>query len=493
MAGVLSGLLFALAFPPFEWVALLPLAPVPWLVALASEEKRGRALASGFLFGLSYWCASIPWIVFVATNFGGQSGVMGVVCLLLLAAILAEWPALVAWALVGAAPPRSPWRLALFPLLWAASEHARAHVYGGFPWNLTGFALYRHPVWIQAASVGGVYAVSFLAMAAAALIAATVAHRRWAPLCAAALLALAAGIFGAARLSRQAPPGPAVQAAIVQPGIPQETRLDPRRSADIYRAVIEQARDAAQEPTGLIVLPESAFPTYWDASPALRRDLTGVAAACRCPVLFNDVETEPSGRYYNIARLVTADGLAGRPYRKVHLVPFGEYVPLPKLFFFVRQISTEIGEFSPAERATLLESGGLRIGMGVCYEIAYEGLSREETDLGANLLATISNDSWYGKAGAQAQHFAAAVFRSVENGRTLLRAAITGISGAVDGRGRILASLGPDRKDTLRVTATLLSVRTAWTRWGWVLPLAADAAALVVLLFAVVRLWRRRS
>ncbi|HEV2064204.1 MAG TPA: hypothetical protein VGS00_06615, partial [Thermoanaerobaculia bacterium] len=171
-AGVVSGLLFALAFPPFEWVVLAVLAPVPWLVALSTEEKRGRALLSGFLFGLAYWCLSIPWIVYVVTHFGGQSGWMGIVCLAILAAILGQWPAVVAWGVVAAAPSGSARRLALFPILWMASEHARSVVYGGFPWNLTGYALSRHPIWIQTASCWGAYGVGFLVMATAALLAA---------------------------------------------------------------------------------------------------------------------------------------------------------------------------------------------------------------------------------------------------------------------------------------------------------------------------------
>ncbi len=438
-AGVLSGLLFALAFPPLEWVALLPLAPVPWLVALALEEKRGVALVSGLFFGIAYWCASIPWIVYVVTNFGGQNAFAGLASLVLTALHLSQWPALVGWATAAAGPARSPRRLAVFPILWTASEHARANLYGGFPWNLTSFALYRHPMWIQTASVGGAYTVGFLVLCVSALIAGGVVFRRKACFAAAALLALAAGTFGAVRLARPAEAGPALRAALVQPGIPQETRLDPNSAAQNYRAVIDQAREAAVEGTDLIVLPESALPTYWAASPLLRRDLTDIAAACKCAVLFGDLEVESSDTYYNAARLATASGLAGPSYRKVHLVPFGEFVPFPKLFFFVRRISTAIGEFSPAQSPTLLESGNLRVGMGVCYEITYDGLSREETALGANLLATISNDSWYGTAGAQPQHFAAAVLRSVENGRYLVRAAITG---TIRRRGRP----GPDHR-----------------------------------------------
>jgi apolipoprotein N-acyltransferase len=167
-------------------------------------------------------------------------------------------------------------------------------------------------------------------------------------------------------------------------------------------------------------------------------------------------------------------------------------VPLPKVFFFVRQVSTEIGEFSAAPSPALLEGGGYRLGMGVCYEITYDAVAREETAKGANLLATISNDSWYGRAGAQPQHFAASVLRAVENGRFLVRAAITGLTGAVDDRGRILGELPVDRKGTLVVSVRLLTATTVWTRWGYCLPLADDVAAGAVLLFGLLRSLRRR-
>ena len=229
-AGVLSGLLFALAFPPFEWTVLLPIALVPWLVALGREERSTRALVSGLVFGLAYWCASIPWIVYVVTHYGGQSGVMGIVCLILLALILAEWPALVAWGTVFAAPPGG-WRFALFPLLWMASEHARTVVYKGFPWNLTAHALYRHPVWLQTASVWGVYGVGALAIALSALVAASVAARSLRPMLGAAVLVIAAGSFGAVRLAAPAQPAPEIAVALLQPNLSEESRATPEGEA----------------------------------------------------------------------------------------------------------------------------------------------------------------------------------------------------------------------------------------------------------------------
>ncbi len=491
-AGVLSGLLFSLAFPPREWVLLLPLGLVPWIVALAREESRGRAVFSGILFGLAYWCASIPWIVFVVTRFGGQSEGMGIACLIILALILAQWPALIAWGAVACGPPGSARRLAAFPLLWMAGEHARSVVYGGFPWNLTGHALFRHPVWLQSASVWGVYGVGALIVTVSSLLAAAVIARRLSPALWAAGLAASMGVVGVARLAAREPVGAGDRApfpvALLQPNVTQEARLG-GSAAEIYETVIGQARMAAAQKPSLIIIPESALPAYWDSSTILRRDLSAIAQGSL--VLFNDIEQEPDGRYYNVARLLGARGLVGRPYRKVHLVPFGEYVPLPKLFFFVRQVSTEIGEFSSADEPTALGSDGERIGVGVCYEILYPDLVRAEVGaLGANLLVTISNDSWYGRAGAQAQHLAGAVLRSVETGRYLLRAAVTGISAVVDERGRIRGELPRDRQGILQGTARYLVRDTVWTRWGYRVPPLADLLALAVLVFSLARLRR---
>lgn len=494
-AGALSGLLFALAFPPFGVALLLPVALVPWLVALARERSRTRAFFSGAVFGLVYWCISIRWITYVVTQYGGQKGIMGAICLLILATILCEWPALAAWGAVAAAPPGSPVRLAVFPLLWAATEHARSFVYKGFPWNLTGHALFREPVWLQSASVWGVYGLGLAAIAVSALLARAIVVRRARPAVAAALMVGAVGVFGALRLSRPGAgtaDGEALSVALLQPNVREETRSTPQGRAQSYAAFLAQAHAAAETRVDLIAIPESALPAMWQGSERIRTDFAGLVRGGSL-LLFNDLHEEPDGRYYNAARLLTHAGLAGPPYRKVHLVPFGEYVPLPRLFFFARRISAAIGEFTPAAEPTLLRSGSLALGVGICYEIVYPGLARREVASGANLLATLTNDSWYGRAGAQEQHFAGAVLRSVENGRDLIRAAITGISGIVDSRGRILAESRPDEKATVTGSVRLHSEVTSWTRWGYWIPRLTTLAGAAVLLFGLARLVRERA
>ena len=469
---------------------LLPLALVPWLVALAREESRGRALLSGLVFGIAYWCTSIPWIVYVVTRYGGQSLALGVASLVILALILAQWPAMVAWATVSIAPSGSARRLAVFPLLWMASEHARSFFYKGFPWNLTGHALYRHPIWLQSASLWGVFGIGALTLGVSALLAGAVSRGRARPLLFGALLVLAVGVWGAVRLASPQAGRAELTVALLQPNLTEQMRATPEGAARSYQAVIAQARQVAGQRPGLILIPESALPAYWDRSEMLRHDLASIARE-GSSILFSDVQEDSDGRYYNAARLLTPSGMAGRPYRKVHLVPFGEYVPLPKVFFFVRQISSEIGEFSAAPEPALIRSGPLAIGVGICYEIIYPSLALREVAAGANLLVTISNDSWYGHGGAQEQHFAGAVLRSVENSRSLLRAAITGISGIVDARGRIRAQSRPDEKTTLTGTVVLGEERTAWTRWGFWIPRVADLGALGVLIFGLVRLRRQ--
>jgi apolipoprotein N-acyltransferase len=385
--------------------------------------------------------------------------------------------------------------MAAFPVLWWASEHARAYVYGGFPWNLTGTALYRHPVWIQTASFWGVYGVGFLAIATAALLALSASRRRAAPAVAAAILVAAAGAAGAVLAFPDDGAEPVIRAAILQPNLSQESRLDSARDGETYAVVMGQAREAAAKGAELVVLPESALPTYWDWSATLRRDLMEVASPSRF-VIFNDVEFITERRHYNVARVAGPNGLVGAPYRKVHLVPFGEFVPLPRVFFFVRRISSAIGEFSAAPEPGLLTAGPATIGMSVCYEVCYPLQPWKQTRSGANLLATISNDSWYGRAGAQAQHLAGAVLRAVENRRWLLRSAVTGISAAVDDRGRIVAEQPANTAGILYVDARLSSRRSPWTRGSFAFSALADTLAAGMLLFGLRRWigeWRTKG
>jgi apolipoprotein N-acyltransferase len=476
----------------------VPLALAPWAAALFAEEKRGRALFSGVLLGIVFWCLSVPWVSFVVTRFGGQPAWMGAVCVFLLSLILCEWPALVGWIAVSAFPARCPARLAAFPLLWMASEHARSVAYKGFPWNLTANALAEHPAWLQTASWWGAYGVGGLAAASGALVASLFLFRgarRWAAAGGIVLGGILLWAFGRWRMNRTDPSSvAAVRVACVQPNLPQSARETAPSAARQYVTVIEAVRQAAARRPGLILIPESSFyGATWQRSPALRRDLSEIAAASGASILFNDLDEESDDVYFNAARLVTPAGLAVGTYRKVHLVPFGEYVPLPRLFFFMKSISRAVGSFSAAPAPVVLSAAGLSLGPAVCYEMTYPSLARREVRDGATLLVSISNDAWYGKAGAQEQHFEALVLRAIENGRPFARAAITGVSGVADSRGRIVARVRADVAGVAEAIVAPRSERTVWSRWGGaVFPGIADSAAIAMVLSALARARRQR-
>ena len=446
-----------------------------------------------------FWCLSIPWISFVVTRFGGQPAWMGAVCVFLLALILCQWPALVGGIVVAAFRTRSPLRLAAFPILWMASEHARSVAYKGFPWNLTANALAGHPVWLQTAAWWGAYGVGALSAAAASLLVGA-SFARTPRKRALAGLALVAGtllIFGVGRYRMGTPPPsprPALRVACVQPNIPQAARETAESAARQYETVLAAVRAAAARGPQLILIPESSFyGVTWQRSAALRRDLSAIAASSGASILFNDLDEKSEEVYFNAARLVTPSGLAAATYHKVHLVPFGEYVPLPRLFFFMKSISQAVGAFTAADAPVVLSAGPLTLGPAVCYEMTYPSLSRDEVRRGANLLVTISNDAWYGRAGAQEQHFEALVLRAIENGRPFARAAITGISGVADARGRLLARIPADTRGLAEATVVPEAGRTVWSRWGGaVFPGGADAIAIAVVSSAVARGRRQR-
>ncbi|HET9796300.1 MAG TPA: apolipoprotein N-acyltransferase, partial [Thermoanaerobaculia bacterium] len=313
---------------------------------------------------------------------------------------------------------------------------------------------------------------------------------------AALLLGIAAlGAFGSRALGKPAPGSEApVSIACIQPNLPQSARETVESAARQYAIVIDAIRAAAARRPDLILVPESSFyGVTWQRSASLRNDLSTIARESGASILFNDVDEESDDVYFNAARLVTPSGLAPATYRKVHLVPFGEYVPLPRLFFFMKSVSQAVGAFSAARAPVVLASGRLALGPAICYEMTYPSLPRVETRHGANLLVTISNDAWYGKAGAQEQHFAAMVLRAIENGRPFARAAITGISGIVDARGRLLARIPPDTAGVAAASVVPANVRTVWTLGGGrVFPWSADLLAAGMVLSAVVRGIRRR-
>ena len=217
--------------------------------------------------------------------------------------------------------------------------------------------------------------------------------------------------------------------------------------------------------------------------------LRALARQTRVPLLFgsDQIDDGVPPKYYNSAFLIREDGSTGGVYRKMHLVPFGEYVPFKRLLFFAAPLVEAVSDFSAGEEPVLLPVGGHLISTAICYEIVYPNLVRQFVLGGSELLTTITNDAWFGRTSAPYQHFAQASMRAIEDGRYLVRSANTGISGIVDPYGRVLDRTTIDEPAVLVGDARFLRTTTLYTRIGDVV-----AYASVVVTLALVVLSRRR-
>ncbi len=227
-------------------------------------------------------------------------------------------------------------------------------------------------------------------------------------------------------------------------------------------------REAARDGARFIVWPESSLPFYFQEDPAGGDLVRRLAFDTRAYILAgsDQIERGDLPKFYNAAFLVTPDGTVGGIYRKMHLVPFGEYVPLKRLLFFASPLVEAVSDFSPGEQVVMLPVAGRPVSTAICYEVVYPDLARDAVARGSQLLTTITNDAWYGRSSAPWQHFEQASLRAVEQGRYLARSANTGISGIVDPYGRVVARSNLFEQVVVRGEVRLLEARTLYSRIG---------------------------
>jgi apolipoprotein N-acyltransferase len=454
LLAALSGALVAATTPNASALFLLPVCLVPLMLAVEGLTA-GRSALETALFGFVFWILAIPWIVYTVHRYGEVGWPVAVFALVALTFALLP-PFVVLGALVGAAAPGRPWtRMATWVAAFVVEEAIRTvwYFWGGFPWTLLANPLAEVPALAQGARLGGVALLGGMVVAANAGFAEAWRTRgrtrvAWASGTLAAILL----VWGAGELSMRTPEpsGREVRAGVLQPNVAQEARWTTEALDRIWRELlVETRRFAREEHPDLVLWPESAAPYAWSFAPVMRQE---VLALCReenvsilMTTIWSDRPGEEDAPLYNSALLVTPEGPALPPYFKQRLVPFGEYIPSAKVLGMIKPISRAVpGGFTPGTSAGLIQLHGLRLGGAVCYEIVYPWIPRAAARAGAGALFTLTNDAWYGELGARRQHFQAAVLRAVETGLPVVRAAITGISGWVDGRGRVLASIGPD-------------------------------------------------
>ena len=457
-------------------------AVVPLVVAVSGWRGRPgvypgttfrRGVLLGAMTGIIYFGGTIYWTGAVVSTFGGLPQAVALLCALALAVYMTVYLALAAGLLgraVAVAGARGLW---LAPWLWVAGEFARGHVLGGFPWVPLGSSVATLLPVAQLASLVGVYGLSLYLVAHGTLVmlAITGAGRQRLGAGVAAIVALAAvSAWGAARVADGAltRAGEPLSIGLVQANIRQEEKWDRGMAPEIERRYDRLTRQAAAAGAAVVLWPESSTPYYFNEEPARAAAVRTLVQQTGTPLLFgtDEIERGRPDRYYNSAFMLAPDGAVAAVYRKMQLVPFGEFVPLRSLLFFVSPLVEGVSDFSPGDRVTMLPMAGHMASTAICYEIVYPHLAREAVRQGAELLTTITNDAWYGDSSAPYQHFALASLRAVEQGRYLARAANTGISGVVDPYGRVLGATRVFEEAVVVVEARALRERTLYATIG---------------------------
>jgi apolipoprotein N-acyltransferase len=461
-------------------VALAPLIVAVGRSSTAVSAWRGFFL--GLLAGAVYFSGTLYWLVETMTTFGGLSAPIAVFAAAVLVAYLSLFPA--AFALVLARMRASmglPLALLLAAPTWVATELGRQHVWDGFPWALLGYSQVTVLPIAQLASLVGVYGLSgllALTSAATAFVVIDQRGRRWAV--AAGVVSLVAGgaIWGRARMAGGSlmQEGETVRVAVVQGNIAQEEKWDPLLTDAIISRYLSMTREAIAKGATFVIWPESSLPVYFEEDPARANAVRRLARESNITLLIGSDQVERiradapmnalDNRFYNAAFLVRPDGSTGGVYRKMQLVPFGEYVPMQRLLFFVGPIVEAVSNFTPGGSPVLLPVGTHKVSTAICYEVIYGTLIRRFVTDGSELLTTITNDAWYGRSSAAYQHWDHASMRAIENGRYLARAANTGVSGFVDPYGRVLEKSALFEQAVIVKDVRYLQTRTLYSRIG---------------------------
>lgn len=429
------------------------------------------------------------------TTFGGLSAIVAFFAAMVLVAYLSLFPAAFAVLLARFRRSYGDSALWLAAPIWVTTELGRQYVWDGFPWALLGYSQITVLPVAQVASLVGVYGLSgLLACVSAAAAAFVILPRRQALVHAGVAAALVIGgtAWGLARL--QASPlltsGDPVRVAVLQGNIAQEDKWDPALRDAITSKYLRMTREALADGATFIIWPESSTPFYFEHDLIRGGAIRRLASETGATLLIGSDQIEPVARaegaraeakYYNAAFVVGTNGQVGAVYRKMHLVPFGEYVPLKKLLFFVGPIVEAVSAFTPGTDPVLLPVGQHVASTAICYEVIFPSLIRRFVQDGSQLLTTITNDAWYGRSSAAYQHWDQAAMRSIEQGRYLARAANTGISGFVDPYGRVVQKTDLFHEAVVTGDLRFITERTVYNRIGdlaaW-LSLVLTAAAL---------------
>ena len=492
---MLSALCFILIFPPFNFEMLAWVAFVPFLLAIRDASLKETFLL-GWFSGLIGALGTVYWVVVAMVSYGNMPVWLSVLALLLMASFLGLYSGVFAWLV-----RRLDWQTSLLliliiPSLWVALEYARAYVLFPFPWSYVGYSQYLTPIVTQIADTTGVYGVSFLVMLVNAGLYTAIFSRvsqtmkRNALIVTGCAVAVSVGygafvLFGTNSIEENT-----VNVGVVQGNIDQAIKWNSAFKQHIFDTYVRLSTEIAAEKPDVIVWPETAVPFLflYDVEP--QQQMIDFVGKLNTFLLFGGLHVTPikgTREYnsFNSAFLLSPNGGLLGQYNKMQLVPFGEYVPFKKLLFFIDRITTAIGEVQAGTVPEVMQANDTLFSVVICFESTFPNLVRKFVGNGARFLVIITNDAWYGRSPAAAQHFSMATFRAIENRTAIARAANTGISGFIDPYGRILQQSETYVEAALVHEIPLRTTTTFYTRYGDIFAWLCCAAAVGAMASAI--------
>ena len=474
---LISGVALVFCFPTFDLYPLAWVALAPFLVSVYGMSPR-NAFRAGFFMGVPYFFGTQYWIYHSINHYGGIPLLPSLAIVLLLSFYMSLYTAAFA-SLFSYKMSRSKLpAMLLAPLLWVCLEYLRSYALTGFPWSSIGYTQYKFLPVIQIADMTGVYGVSYLVVAVnGALADIFIARRRKRRMPLFSLTPTATGgvvlaaailgilLYGHMRLNEKRP-GAAMRVGIVQGNIEQDVKWDPAYQSEVTGVYKEMTVAVNDRRPDLIVWPETAVPFYFGADEKLTAELMDFQKGLDAYLLFGAVTVKADGRLANSAILLGRGGPALYAYDKIHLVPFGEYVPLKGALFFIDKLAAGIGDYVPGKEHIKAQTPMGKFGTLICYEIIFPGLVRKFYQKDGDFIVTITNDAWFGDTTGPYQHFSMAVLRAVENRKPVIRAANTGVSGFIDSSGRILKRSSLFQRQALTENVHTDSTRSFYSRWG---------------------------
>ena len=426
----------------FAWFAFVP------LFLILNNKSLRQTFLLFFIAGITFWSGAIYWLANVT--------LLGTILLVL---YLALYFAIFGLIIRPFTRNSRPQILLLIPSAWVLLEYTRSHLLTGFPWALLGYSQYLNLLVIQIADITGIWGVSFLVMLANAAVVEIIwslKTKLWRRLTLITIptvllfcLILSYGYSRLAAVNSAAAGQEALRISVIQGNIPQSLKWEARARGFVMDRYFNLTDAALKDSPDLIIWPEASLPVVLEEEPDYYASLARYVKTTGRPLVFGAV-TNRDNLYYNSALLLSREGELLDRYDKLHLVPFGEYIPFRNIFSFLETIAP-IGDIARGKKYTLFNiqpqdsripvsaaGGARRFGVLICFEDVFPELARGFTNRGADFLVNITNDAWFGRTSESYQHLAASVFRAIENRVYLVRSANTGVSGFIDPQGRVI-------------------------------------------------------